>query len=117
MADKKAMVHWQGQGKKGTGKISTETAALQGYPYGFGSRFEDDRKGTNPEELLAAAHAGLEQFGYGTHEETAKMLTAGNPIQRMAEPEDIANMAAFLACDESSFLTGTVMTVDAGSTA
>ena len=57
MADKKAMVHWQGQGKKGTGKISTETAALQGYPYGFGSRFEDDRKGTNPEELLAAAHA------------------------------------------------------------
>ena len=56
----------------------------------------------------------LEQFGYGTHEETAKMLTAGNPIQRMAEPEDIANMAAFLACEDSSFLTGTLMTVDGG---
>jgi 3-oxoacyl-[acyl-carrier protein] reductase len=58
----------------------------------------------------------LEQFGYGTHEETAKMLTAGNPIQRMAEPEDIANMAAFLASDDASFLTGTVMTVDGGRT-
>jgi osmotically inducible protein OsmC len=57
MADKTAMIHWEGQGKKGVGKISTQTAALQAYPYGFGSRFEDDRRGTNPEELLAAAHA------------------------------------------------------------
>ncbi len=57
MPDKKAMVHWEGQGKKGVGKISTETDALKSYPYGFGSRFEDDRSGTNPEELLAAAHA------------------------------------------------------------
>src|ERR1700680_3744442 len=57
MADKIATVHWEGQGKKGVGKISTETDALKSYPYGFGSRFEDDRRGTNPEELLAAAHA------------------------------------------------------------
>jgi lipoyl-dependent peroxiredoxin len=57
MADKTATVHWEGQGKKGAGKISTQTEALQGYPYGFASRFEDDRRGTNPEELLAAAHA------------------------------------------------------------
>jgi lipoyl-dependent peroxiredoxin len=57
MADKTATVHWEGQGKKGVGKISTQTDALKSYPYGFGSRFEDDRRGTNPEELLAAAHA------------------------------------------------------------
>jgi osmotically inducible protein OsmC len=57
MADKTATVHWEGQGKKGVGKISTQTEALKSYPYGFGSRFEDDRRGTNPEELLAAAHA------------------------------------------------------------
>jgi lipoyl-dependent peroxiredoxin len=57
MTDKTASVHWQGRGKQGVGKISTQTAALQAYPYGFGSRFEDDRRGTNPEELLAAAHA------------------------------------------------------------
>ena len=57
MNEKKASVHWEGPGKKGQGKISTETDALKGYPYGFGSRFEDDRKGTNPEELLGAAHA------------------------------------------------------------
>jgi osmotically inducible protein OsmC len=57
MADKTATVHWEGQGKKGIGKISTQTDALKAYPYGYGSRFEDDRRGTNPEELLAAAHA------------------------------------------------------------
>ena len=57
MADKTATVHWEGQGKQGVGNISTQTDALKAYPYGFGSRFEDDRRGTNPEELLAAAHA------------------------------------------------------------
>ena len=57
MTEKSASVHWQGQGKTGQGQISTETPALKAYPYGFGSRFEDDRRGTNPEELLGAAHA------------------------------------------------------------
>jgi osmotically inducible protein OsmC len=57
MSDKTATVHWEGPGKKGVGRISTQTEALQAYPYGFASRFEDDKRGTNPEELLAAAHA------------------------------------------------------------
>jgi osmotically inducible protein OsmC len=52
-----ANIQWQGRGKEGAGRISTGTAALKDYPYGFGSRFQDDRKGTNPEELLGAAHA------------------------------------------------------------
>ncbi|RZI67788.1 OsmC family protein [Variovorax guangxiensis] len=57
MADKKASVHWEGAGKTGQGKVSTETGALKDYPYGFASRFGDDRKGTNPEEIVGAAHA------------------------------------------------------------
>jgi osmotically inducible protein OsmC len=57
MNEKTASVHWEGQGKKGLGKISTETGALKDYRYGFASRFEDDRRGTNPEEILSAAHA------------------------------------------------------------
>ena len=57
MIKKSASVHWEGQGKAGQGQISTESGALQDHPYGFGSRFEDDRKGSNPEELLGAAHA------------------------------------------------------------
>lgn len=57
MIEKNASVHWEGRGKEGQGQVSTETGALQAYPYGFGSRFEDDRRGSNPEELLGAAHA------------------------------------------------------------
>jgi osmotically inducible protein OsmC len=57
MTEKTATVHWEGQGQNGLGQISTETGALKSYPYGFASRFEDDRRGTNPEELLGAAHA------------------------------------------------------------
>ena len=56
-ADKTASVHWTGAGKDGKGEISTETGALNKAPYGFASRFGDDRKATNPEEILAAAHA------------------------------------------------------------
>ena len=57
MTEKTASVHWEGQGKAGHGQISTETGALKSYPYGFASRFEDDRRGSNPEEILGAAHA------------------------------------------------------------
>ncbi|HAD83943.1 MAG TPA: OsmC family peroxiredoxin [Brevundimonas sp.] len=56
-AEKSASVHWEGAGKAGQGQISTETGALNKYPYGFASRFGDDRKGTNPEEIVGAAHA------------------------------------------------------------
>ncbi len=57
MIEKTANVHWEGRGKDGLGEISTGTGALANYPYGFASRFEDDRRGTNPEEILGAAHA------------------------------------------------------------
>lgn len=57
MTEKTANVQWLGRGKEGIGKIGTETGALKEYPYGFASRFGDDRTGTNPEELLGAAHA------------------------------------------------------------
>lgn len=57
MSEKTASVHWEGGGQKGQGRISTQTGALNNYPYGFSSRFEDDRRGTNPEEIVAAAHA------------------------------------------------------------
>lgn len=53
---KSASAHWSGDIKSGTGSISTETGVLRDAPYGFKSRFEDG-PGTNPEELLGAAHA------------------------------------------------------------
>ncbi|HEX8336673.1 MAG TPA: OsmC family protein [Pyrinomonadaceae bacterium] len=48
---------WQGGIKDGRGTVSTESGVLDGAQYSFSTRFEEG-KGTNPEELLAAAHAG-----------------------------------------------------------
>ncbi len=47
---------WQGTVKEGSGTIFTESGGLNYIPYSYGSRFED-KVGTNPEELIAAAHA------------------------------------------------------------
>ena len=52
-----ADAHWQGDLKSGSGNITTQSHTLAETPYSFHSRFEQG-KGTNPEELLAAAHAG-----------------------------------------------------------
>lgn len=54
---KTASAHWAGDLKTGVGHISTQTGALKEHPYGFKARFEGG-KGTNPEELIGAAHAG-----------------------------------------------------------
>lgn len=48
---------WQGGLKDGKGVVSTGGGALSSVPYNFSMRFED-APGTNPEELIAAAHAG-----------------------------------------------------------
>ena len=55
--NKKASAIWSGGLKDGKGTISTESGALKDHPYGFNTRFEGV-KGTNPEELIGAAHAG-----------------------------------------------------------
>src|ERR1700737_3453900 len=53
---RKGSATWQGGLKDGKGSISTESGALKAYPYGFAARFEGQR-GSNPEELIGAAHA------------------------------------------------------------
>ncbi|MEP0711751.1 OsmC family protein [Algoriphagus sp.] len=54
---RKATAVWQGTGKDGKGKLTTPSSVLDKTQYSFGSRFENG-VGTNPEELIAAAHAG-----------------------------------------------------------
>jgi osmotically inducible protein OsmC len=48
---------WEGDLKAGRGRISTASGVLKDAQYSFTTRFEDGA-GTNPEELIAAAHAG-----------------------------------------------------------
>ena len=57
MITRTSISRWEGSGKEGSGRLSTQSPALREVPYSFDSRF-GDAPGTNPEELLAAAHAG-----------------------------------------------------------
>jgi osmotically inducible protein OsmC len=54
---RKASAEWRGDLKTGKGTVSADSGVLASTPYSFSTRFED-QKGTNPEELIAAAHAG-----------------------------------------------------------
>jgi len=57
MITRTASARYDGTGKEGKGRLTTQSGVLDASPYGFGTRFGDE-KGTNPEELVAAAHAG-----------------------------------------------------------
>jgi len=54
---RKARAAWRGTGRDGDGDLTTDSGVLSETPYSFRTRFENE-KGTNPEELIAAAHAG-----------------------------------------------------------
>jgi osmotically inducible protein OsmC len=60
-----AKAHWEGTLKEGKGNLTTQSGILTGTNYSFKTRFEEGEKGTNPEELLAAAHAGCFTMAVG----------------------------------------------------
>jgi lipoyl-dependent peroxiredoxin len=71
--NRKASAIWNGSLKEGKGSISTDSGVLQDTQYSFSTRFEDG-KGTNPEELIAAAHAGCFSMAL-----SGQLTTAGHP--------------------------------------
>jgi osmotically inducible protein OsmC len=80
---KTASAEWSGGLKDGTGFISTETKALDRHPYGFKARFEEG-PGTNPEELIGAAHAGCFTMALA-----ARLTEAGHPPQSLDTRADV----------------------------
>ncbi|RKO72191.1 OsmC family peroxiredoxin [Sphingobacterium puteale] len=78
---------WNGTIKEGNGHLTTQSSVLNQTQYSFNSRFAEGL-GTNPEELLAAAHAGcftmklsldLTQAGYTPERlETKSIITLDN---------------------------------------
>jgi osmotically inducible protein OsmC len=79
---KTASAHWQGGIKDGKGTISTQSGALSNNPYGFNSRFEN-QPGTNPEELIGAAHAGC--FSMALSKELGDSGMTAESIETKAE--------------------------------
>ena len=81
MAARTANALWEGSVPQGRGQMSLGSGAFEG-AYSFTSRFEEGENGTNPEELLAAAHAGCFSMAL-----SLALTEAGN------EPESIQTQA------------------------
>ena len=60
-----AKAHWTGTLKDGKGELTSPSGILNKTNYSFKTRFEEGVTGTNPEELLAAAHAGCFTMAVG----------------------------------------------------
>ncbi|MFW6135214.1 MAG: OsmC family protein [Chloroflexota bacterium] len=56
---------WRGDLRGGRGTVSTGSAVLKDQAYTFATRFQDV-SGTNPEELIAAAHAGCYNMAFAS---------------------------------------------------
>src|ERR1041385_3890383 len=52
-----ANANWKGSGKEGKGTVTAQSGIFSNTPISYHTRFEEV-KGTSPEELVAAAHAG-----------------------------------------------------------
>jgi len=79
---RKATAVWQGDLKSGSGNLSATSGVLSNTPYSFATRFED-KPGTNPEELIAAAHAGC--FSMALSGELGKAGLKAERIETNAE--------------------------------
>jgi lipoyl-dependent peroxiredoxin len=77
---RKAKAVWHGSGTEGKGTLTTGSGAFDEQPYSTRMRFEseDGRLGTNPEELIAAAHAGCFTMAF-----SFQLSGAGHPPQEL----------------------------------
>lgn len=69
---RKASAEWKGSILNGRGSLTTASGVLSNTPYSFSSRFENGA-GTNPEELIAAAHAGCFSMAFSGQLGAAKL--------------------------------------------
>ena len=110
---REASAEWQGNLKNGRGRISTKSGALRNAPYSFAMRFGDE-PGTNPEELIGAAHAGcfsmalsaqLERAGFTPGQiSTTAVVTVEKVGEGFAVTESALQLtAAIPGIDEASF--------------
>jgi osmotically inducible protein OsmC len=75
---------WSGAGKDGRGALTTQSGTLKDTPYSFNTRFGDG-KGTNPEELIAAAHAGCFSMALAF-----RLAGAGHPPEKLETKADLS---------------------------
>ncbi len=99
---RKATAHWEGNLKEGKGSLTTPSNILKQTNYSYKTRFEDGAAGTNPEELLAAAHAGCFTMA------VAAMLTQKNITPTALDTEATLTMEGLSITNIHLSITGLV---------
>ena len=97
-----AKAHWEGNLKEGKGSLTTPSGILNNTNYSFKTRFEEGEAGTNPEELLAAAHAGCFTMA------VSAMLTAKGLTAKELDTEAIVNMEGLAVTAVHLIISGSV---------
>ena len=92
----------------------TKSTAIDYAP--FNIRINCICPGTIETPLLTKAVDGFDALTYLGKDTIYKMLEEAQPIKRIAKPEEIANVVAFLLSEESSFMTGALVAADGGYT-
>ena len=109
--DRHATAVWSGNLKEGKGALETQSGALKGLAYSFKARFEDEsgKSGTNPEELIAAAHAGCfaMQFSHFLAEN-------GTPAEKLDAKAVVTLIPGTGITRSALTVIGTVPGIDAG---
>ena len=70
----------------------------------------------SPGNTVTAMTAAVAARDHTDETEAARHIAAGSPLGYAGFPEDIANAALYLACDESRYVSGHTLVVDAGQT-
>ena len=108
--DRHATAVWKGNLKEGTGTLTSQSSALSGLPYSFKARFEDEsgKSGTNPEELIAAAHAGCFAMQLSHF-----LAENGTPAEKLEAKAVVTLVPGTGITGSALTLTGTVPGIDA----
>jgi osmotically inducible protein OsmC len=103
-----ASAQWTGNLKEGAGTVTSQSGALNGLGYSYKSRFVDEsgKSGTNPEELIAAAHASCFAMQF-----SAYLAENGTPGQ--VDVSSVVEIDAGTIKGSALTVTGRVPNIDA----
>ena len=99
-------------GNPGQANYAASKAGVIGLTYTLAleyARYNINVNAVSPGATKTAMTAGMPP-------EALEKVLSGIPLKRMAEPEEIAGLHAFLASDEASYITGQVIFMDGGIT-
>jgi len=99
MTKNQAQVHWEGPLLSGVGTVELATSGVATFPIGWAARAEHIEGATNPEELMAAAHA------------TCYSMALSNGLAGNGTPPETIDTTVEIGFDPRSGLTGSHITV------